>query len=291
MRVIDRAHAEGVAATASSLSEVMRSCIKLGHGDTALKLFDQMLEKGAAPDADQICKSVLDRFFNLVTDHLDVERIRADGLRFFGVVQAHGLAPSFAMQNRVIVAWKSKPPKRVSRYLLKMKSSGAQLSRLSYFAILLASERSNPELTLQICDEMQTLGFQPDRVAYNAVLGACCELGLQDEARLLFKQMADRTLEPDGKTYRVMIRSCASDNRFEEAVTLFETMRERYPKLDSYTYHHAIHACISLQRIEYAVELYKDLIRANVQPLESTCLYLSSACKMFGVSDPFSART
>lgn len=256
-----------------------------------MRLFDQILEKGAAPDADQICKSVLDRFFNLVADNLDVERIRGDGLRLFGVIQAHGLAPSFAIQNRVIVAWRSKPPKRVCRYLLRMKSSGVPLSRLSYFALLLASERSNPELTLQICDEMQTLGFQPDRVAYNAVLGACCQLGLQDEARLLFEQMADRIGEPDGKSYSIMIRSCVSDNRFEEAVALFETMRERYPKIDSHTYHHAIHACISLQRIEYAVQLYEELVQANVPPLESTRLYLSSACKMFGVSDPLSART
>jgi pentatricopeptide repeat protein len=205
--VIDRAQAEGVAPRASEVSAVMRACIRLGHVGTALKLFDQMLAKGAAPDAHLIRKPISDKFFKLVADNLDVKRIQEDGLRLLDLVQAHGLAPSITTQNCLIIAWKSKLPESVVKYFLDMKSAGVHISRLAYQSILMAHERSDPEFALKIYDEMEMLGIKTDRVGYNAMLGACLQLGMHDEARQLLMQMAERTLVPDAKSYSVMLAS------------------------------------------------------------------------------------
>jgi len=207
MHVIDHAQTEGVAPKASTVSQVMSACIRLGRVGTALELFDQMLEKGAAPDAHLIRKPIADKFFKLVATNLDAKRIQEDGLRLLDLVQIHGLVPSITTQNCLIIAWRSKLPESVVKYFLKMKSAGVLISRLAYQSILMVHERSDPEFALKIYDEMEMLGIQTDRVGYNAVLGACLQLGMHEDARQLFTQMAERTLAPDTKSYRVMLAS------------------------------------------------------------------------------------
>jgi pentatricopeptide repeat protein len=287
VRAIDHARTEGLAAEAlkvSGMVQAMQACTRLGHVEAALELFDHMLENGAAPDAHLLGKVACDKFFNIIANNLDVKRMRKDGLRLFDLVQAHGLAPSTRMQSRLIIAWKSKLPKPVLRYILKMKSTGCVISRLVYFAIVLASEQSDPELTVKTFEEMEALGIKPDRVAFNAVLGACSKLGWHDEARQLFMQMADRKLVPDEKSYAIMIHVYRSSNQFKDAVALFETMREHCLKPRRHDYHNAITSCVNLQRIEYAVELYNDMVQAEVRPCESTCAYLRAGCQALGWS-------
>jgi len=205
--VIGHAQVDGVAPRASKVSEVMRACIRLGCVGTALELFDQMLEKGAEPDAHLVRKPIADKFFKLVAVNLDAKRIQEDGLRLLDLVQAHGLAPSITTQNCLIIAWRSKLPESVVKYFLNMKSAGILISRLAYQSILIVHERSDPEFALKIYDEMEILGIKADRIGYNAVLGACFQLGMHDDARLLFTQMAERTLVPDTKSYSVMLAS------------------------------------------------------------------------------------
>lgn len=205
MSVIGRAQAEGVAPRASEVSAVMRACVRLGHAGTALRLFDQMLAKGAAPDAHLIRKPISDKFFKLVADNLDAKRLQEDGLRLLDLVQVHGLAPSITTQNCLIIAWRSKLPESVVKYFLDMKSTGVLISRLAYQSILMFHERSDPEFALKIYDEMEMLGIKTDKVGYNAMLGACLQLGMHDDARQLLMQMAERTLVPDTKSYSVML--------------------------------------------------------------------------------------
>ncbi|CAK0881256.1 unnamed protein product [Prorocentrum cordatum] len=284
MCAIGRSHTEGIAPTVSTFEGVMKSCIMRRRVEPALKLFDQMLEDGVGHDAHLIGKSIVDRFFNLVAENLDAARLRRDGLSLFKVVEAHGLAPSTRIQNHLMVAWKSRPPKTVVNYLLRMRSAGQLLSRLSYFCIIISSERSDPALVLKLCDELQSLGIQPDKVAYNAVLGSCCQLGMYDEAGVLFEQMANHGLIPDVKTYRIMLNVSAQNKNFEEAVAFFETMRELGFKPDRQDYHNVIYSCIGLQRTKHAVELYHDMVRADVVPCKRTVAVLTTACQASALS-------
>jgi len=263
-----------------TLSEVMFACVRFQDVDRALKLFDQMLEEGVSHDAHLISKAIVDKFFNLVSDNLCDMRIRKDGLSLFDAGQAHGLAPSTAIQNRLIKAWKSKLPKSVVKYLLTMKSDGFLISRLSYFALIISSERSNPEMVLALFGETGNLGITLDKVAYNSVLGACYHLGMYDEIGLLFAQMADRGLTPDIKTYRIAINASLRSNRFEDTVSVLETMHGQRLKFNGQDYHNAIVYCISLQRVDDAVVLFNAMVQANVIPLERSIVCLRDAGRM-----------
>jgi pentatricopeptide repeat protein len=183
LRVLDRVQKEGVVPNASYVTTAMRACIRCNSADTALKLFDHMLESWAVPDAHLLCRNTAGKFFNLVAASLDDKRMREEGLKFFEVIQAHRVVPSTHAQNRLIVAWRSKPPDEVLAYFVKMKDAGVWLSSTAYRCIMAANERTNPEFTLKLYDEMKKSGIKPDRVAYNAVLCACSETGMLDQAR------------------------------------------------------------------------------------------------------------
>jgi len=280
MHIIECVQRGSVAHTSARVLEAMHASIRLGHGGAAVKLFDQMLEEGVSHDAHLISKAIVDKFFNLVSDNLCDMRIRKDGLSLFDAGQAHGLAPSTAIQNRLIKAWKSKLPKSVVKYLLTMKSDGFLISRLSYFALIISSERSNPEMVLALFGETGNLGITLDKVAYNSVLGACYHLGMYDEIGLLFAQMADRGLTPDIKTYRIAINASLRSNRFEDTVSVLETMHGQRLKFNGQDYHNAIVYCISLQRVDDAVVLFNAMVQANVIPLERSIVCLRDAGRM-----------
>lgn len=281
-QILDCAQREGVAHKLSDMLEVMQACVRLGHGDTAVRLFEQMLEKGAVRGAHFVHKAVSDKFFQLVAEGLGDKRIQIDGLRLLDLVRAHGIDPSYNIQSRLLVAWKNQPPASVIDYFLKMKSAGVILSKLAYRCIVVGHERSDPEFSLKVYSEMERSGIQLNRAAYNSVLRARFQLGMHNEARDLFMQIADHGMVPNAGTYGIMVRGYSSSDQFENAIALFETMREQSLEPDWDAYHHAIRSCIALQRVKCAVELYNDAVQAKVPLRKGTYVLLSGACKGVG---------
>ncbi|CAK0902309.1 unnamed protein product [Prorocentrum cordatum] len=282
LQVVSSMLAEGVPYRTSKVLEVMHSCIRLGHGDAAVKLFDEMLQTGPTPKAHHIGKAVSHKFFKLVSDTLDDKRIQEDGLRLLDLVRAHGIAPAPATQNRLLDAWKNQLPDSFLSYFLELKDAGFILSRWAYRYIVVAHERSDPAFALKIYSEMEVLGIQLDRAAYNSVLGARFQLGMLDEARELFLRMNDSSLVPNEKTFGIMIKVYSAKNDHEGAIALFGTMQEQRMEPDRYAYHHAIRSSITLQRVEYAVDLYNDMLHKKVPPLMNTVSILSGACASVG---------
>jgi len=282
MRVLDRVQKEGVAPKASDVTTAMRACVRCNSAETALKLFDQMLQGGAVPDVHLLCRSTVSKFFKLVAESLDDKRMREEGLRLLDVIRAHGLSPSTLAQNRLIVSFRSKLPEHVLAYFVQMKESGVMLSSTAYRCIMAANERTGPEFTLKLYNEMLELGIKLDRVAYNAVLCALSQLGMLDQAQQMFLEMSSAGLAPNGKTFGIMIKVYYSSNRPKEAVAIFDTMREQRLEPDRFAYHHVVNACIKLQRIEYAIDVYNDMIRAKLPPCDNTHIYLSAACRKRG---------
>jgi len=282
MRVLDRVQKEGVAPKASDVTTAMRACVRCNSAETALKLFDQMLQSGAVPDVHLLCRSTASKFFKLVAESLDDKRMRDEGLKFLEVIRAHRVSPSTLAQNRLIVSFRSKLPEHVLAYFVQMKESGVMLSSTAYRCIMAANERTGPEFTLKLYNEMLELGIKLDRVAYNAVLCALSQLGMLDQAQQMFLEMSSAGLAPNGKTFGIMIKVYYSSNRPKEAVAVFNAMQEQRMEPDRFAYHHAINSCIKLQRLEDALELYKGMLQAKLPPCDNTHIYLSAACKKQG---------
>jgi len=282
VRIIESAQREGVAHTLPNVAEVMRASIRLGRGGVAVKLFNHMLKEGAVPGAHLIDKAVSNNFFQLVIETLDDKRIQRDGVSLLDLVRAHGLDPSPSTQNRVLSAWNDQPPQIVMEYFVKMHSDRVNLSNWAYRSMIVAYEHSDPAFVVKVSKEMERSGIQLQRKAYNAVLGACLQLGMHNEAEHLFGNMAGHAVAPNARTYGIMIRVYSFSYQFAKAIGIFDAMREQSFQPDRFAYHHTIQSCIKHQRVEYAVELYKDSVQAKVPLCTSTYVILIRACKEIG---------
>ncbi|CAK0898560.1 unnamed protein product [Prorocentrum cordatum] len=189
--VLERAKSEGVAPNAQAWSLVVGACVRLENSGVALELLEQMLAQGAHHEAELRNSSTVGKFFRLVVEHLDEQRMREIGVQLLDVIQAHGLAPTAIVQNRLICAWKSKPPDEVLRALVGLRDRGVRLTPTAYRCIMFANERARPEFTLQLYEEMVERGVKFDRVSFNAALCACAVLGLTGKALELFDRMQE----------------------------------------------------------------------------------------------------
>jgi len=282
VHVIECVQRKGVTHTLPKVSEVMRASIRSGQGDTAVKLFDHMLKKGAVPGAHLINKAVSNKFFQLVADSLDDKRIQMDGLSLLDLVRAHGIRPSPCTQNRLLSAWKDQLPESVVEYFVKMMSDRVPLSNWAYRVIVVNYERSDPAFALKVSNEMERSGIQLQKPAYNAVLCAFVQLGMHNEAQELFRNMANHAVAPNARSYAVMIKVYLFSGQFDKAIAIFDAMRELSFEPDRYAYHYTIRSCIMLQRVDYAVKLYEDSVQAKVPLCTNTYVNLTRACKDIG---------
>ncbi|CAK0898561.1 unnamed protein product [Prorocentrum cordatum] len=152
--VLERAKSEGVAPNAQAWSLVVGACVRLENSGVALELLEQMLAQGAHHEAELRNSSTVGKFFRLVVEHLDEQRMREIGVQLLDVIQAHGLAPTAIVQNRLICAWKSKPPDEVLRALVGLRDRGVRLTPTAYRCIMFANERARPEFTLQLYEDL-----------------------------------------------------------------------------------------------------------------------------------------
>merc|ERR1719291_1275074 len=226
--------------------------------------------------------STIGKFFRLVVENLDEQRMREIGIQLLDVIQAHGMAPTNIIQNQLIVAWKSKPPDSVLWAFMKLREQGVGLTPTAYRCIMAANERTKPEFTLQLYEEMVERGVKFDRVSFNAALCACSVRGMASKALELFETMPAHGLAPNGKTYGTLIRVCTAGNRVKEAVDLFDAMRSAGIEPNRFAFHDVIYCCVKAKRISKAMRLYKEMIAAGVPPCQNTCVYLGRACQKRG---------
>jgi pentatricopeptide repeat protein len=271
--------------TVTSFAVAMDICNKRNFADTALEIFDLMLEKGLAHSQHTIDRRTSVSFFKLVVHSISDERMRQDGLRLLDAIRDHGLAPAVGAQDHLIVAWRSKLPEQVVEYFVRMREEGIVLSWTAYRCVMSAYQWKDPSFTLTLYDELTGQGVWPDRVHFNAALTAYCELGRMDQAFQLLKDGPSLQVEPNAQTYQIVIRSCASNGKEEEALALFETMREGGICPYRATHHDAVLCCVKLKRYEEAVALCKGMHALCPRPCEDAINFLKRMCQKHGWTD------
>lgn len=280
--VLNQAKREGISPNAQAYSLVIGACVRLNNIDVALEVLNQMLKNGVHYHSGSMSSNTIVKFFRIVMENLDELRMREIGIQLLDVIQAHGMVPTTTIQNQIICAWKSKPPDSVLRAFMKLRQQGIVLSSTAYRCIMAANERTKPEFTLELYDEMVENGVKLDRVSFNAVLCACSIRGMTSKALELFESMPAHGLAPNGKTYGALIRACTAGNLVREAVDLFDSMRSAGIEPNRFAFHDVIYCCVKVKKLGKALSLYREMITAGVPPCKNTCVYLGNACQKRG---------
>lgn len=282
IRLLEDAQREGVVLDASNYSAMLAACARQSHAGMAVKLFKYMLEKGVVCNHEMVKNGVVSKFFRVVAQSIDEQCMQDIGVELIEAIRAHGIEPVHLVQNRLICAWRSKPPMHVLEMFMTLREQGYSLSPTAYRCIMAANERTKPHLTLDLYEEMANRGSKIDRVAFNAALCACSHLGRTSQAMALFETMRCRGLAPNGKTYGTLIRIYTAADKAEEAVNLFETMRAESFEPNRFAFDDAIHCYVGVQRLGKAVSLYQEMLQAGVRPCGATGQYLSRMCQKQG---------
>jgi pentatricopeptide repeat protein len=163
-------------------------------------------------------------------------------------------------------------------YLAGQSSAAARRKSIS----VRLKQSHQPELTLQLFDDMVGQGVEPDQVALDRVARAHAQLGEVDRALRVREDATQRGLVLGGSTYHALIRACAAADRTAEALDLFESMQEECIEPDMNAYYVAIRCYIKVERLETAVLLYKELAEEGMPSCSTTCGHLSNACRKRG---------
>mmetsp|Transcript_69865 Transcript_69865/g.182003 ORF Transcript_69865/g.182003 Transcript_69865/m.182003 type:complete len:230 (-) Transcript_69865:273-962(-) len=163
-------------------------------------------------------------------------------------------------------------------YLVGQSSAKARRESIS---VQLKQSRQ-PELTLQLFEDMMGQGVEPDQVAFDRVARAHAQLGEVDRALQVREDATQRGLILSSSTHHALIKACAAADRTAEALDLFESMQEDCMEPEMGAYYDAIRCYIKAERLETAVLLHKELVEASMAPCSMTCRHLSSACRQRG---------
>ncbi|CAK0863131.1 unnamed protein product [Prorocentrum cordatum] len=288
IKIISDVQREGCTVNASNFLAVFAACVRQHayavDSGISIALFKYMLENSTVDDLHTVKSSLVSRFFKILTESLDEKCMQDVSVELIGLIRAHGLAPTLLIQNRIICAWRSKLPEHVVQLFMTLREEGVSLSPTVYRCLMSAYERAQPQLTLEMCDEMMSRGLKVDRAAFNAALCACSQLGKLSHAVELFNMLPHHGLAPSGKTYGIMIRLYTAADMAKEALTLFESMRAAKLEPNCYAFDDAIHCYVKVQMLAKAISVYQEMVRANIRPCERTSLFLSTACQKQGWS-------
>ncbi|CAK0909501.1 unnamed protein product [Prorocentrum cordatum] len=144
----------------------MLSCSRINDADMALRLLNQLLERGVDYDCDVIPVNTRRMFFSLVAGHVDDRYLRKNGFKMLEVVQAHGITPPHILQSRLICAWGSKLPEKLLDYFARMQKNGITLSSMVQRCIAqmdppVHTDRTPPPTTL-CCGAPREPGSTPE---------------------------------------------------------------------------------------------------------------------------------
>ncbi|KAA8519936.1 hypothetical protein F0562_014154 [Nyssa sinensis] len=108
--------------------------------------------------------------------------------------------------------------------------------------------------------------IEPDRVSYNTVVKAFCEMNSLDAALLVIDEMKKNGVEPDLITFNTLLHAFYGNNRFSEAEKLWALMEDKNIVPNVRSYNAKLRGLVSGNRIPDVVELIEEMRRKGLKP-------------------------
>lgn len=155
--------------------------------------------------------------------------------------------------------------------------------RVSYNIVIKAfCEMGLLESALLVIDEMEKNGLEPDSITFNTVLEAFYKNKRFDEADKLWGLMESKNVVPTVRSYNPKLRRLTADNRMSEAIELIEEMKSKGLKPDVYSFNGLIRGFVDDGNLEEAKKWYKQIGESESEPTRVTFrMLIPLACAKF----------
>lgn len=141
------------------------------------------------------------------------------------------------------------------------------------------ARNGRPRLAVAAYEDMVASGIAADALCYNAVIHACAETGLVDEAtRILNAMRTVGNLRPTLVTYNSLIHCCAKNGLGSKALEILREMEEVGVEADLITYNTVCSALAKTGRVDQAAGMLEEMRQRNVAPDVITYNSVLSAC-------------
>nr|GEV52272.1 hypothetical protein [Tanacetum cinerariifolium] len=151
--------------------------------------------------------------------------------------------------------------------LNEVKRSGLRPDIITYNTILSACSRdSNLEEAVKVYTDMEENRCQPDLWTYNAMLSVYGRCGLVNEAESLFFDIKSNGFEPDAVTYNSLLYAFAKDGHVDKVEKLCDEMVRLGFGEDEMAYNTVIHMYGKLGQHDLALKLYKEMKSRGCDP-------------------------
>lgn len=155
----------------------------------------------------------------------------------------------------------------------EMEKRGIRHDVYSYASIISCYSKigNNLHAVMRSYEKMKSLGINPDRKVYNAVVHALAKGRLVKEARSLMKTMEEAGIMPDAVTYNSLMMPLCKLKLLDEAKQVFEEMLERGVMPSVRTYHAFFRV---LKTAEQVFELLQTMYLNGCNPNHDTYIML-----------------
>lgn len=240
------------------------------QGAVALQLFQQMQQEGMEPDhitfvyALKVCSSL-------------------SALEQGKHIHSHNIESGFEMEifigNALICMYAGcKNIEEAQRVFDRM-----QMRDVISWSTLMTGyvQHGHLQEALQLFQNMQQEGVEPDQAAFVCIFKACSSLAALEQGKSLHAHALHKGFESDLYVSTTLIDMYGKCGSLEDAHTVFE----RLPKQNVVTWNAMIAAYVENTECRLAFQHFEDMKRAGLKPNDVTFICLLSACSHMGVSD------
>eukprot|EP00250_Pteridium_aquilinum_P014968 c22308_g2_i5 orf=286-2730(-) len=241
-----------------------------GHGAEAFKAFESMLGEGLKPN-NVTYPSILKACASLfVLDqgrliHLHILESDYDKDLFIGSALIDMYAKCGSLEDAVAVFDLFPTPNEVTWN-----------SMIAAYA-----QTEHGEEALQLFQQLQELGFKPDRITFLSALRACCSVAALDWGKLLHDQIIRGGFRAELSIGNALIDMYSKCGSLVDACTIFENM----PNRGIITWSTLLAAYALHNDYESVFECFDNMQKKGVKPNNVTFVSILSACSQKGFID------
>ncbi|EES12305.1 hypothetical protein BDA96_06G121000 [Sorghum bicolor] len=185
---------------------LISSYAHLGHSNTAVSLYDQMLTEGLTPNSTTLI-TVISACANLVA----LER----GEKIHSYVKEMGWDYDVSINTALIDMYAKCGQLGTARRIF---DSMLQHDVVAWNVMISGyGMHGEAKQALELFGKMEGGSIKPNGVTFLAILSACCHSGLLEEGRQLFTRMGKYSLEPNLKHYACMVDLLGKSGHLQEA--------------------------------------------------------------------------
>jgi len=214
----ERMYKTGLMPDEVTYSAILDVYAKLGKVEEVLSLYERGVASGWKPDP--ITFSVLAKMFGEAGDY--------DGIRYvLQEMKSLGVQPNLVVYNTLLEAMGKAGKPGLARSLFEeMVDSGLTPSEKTLTALAKIYGKARwAKDAMDLWERMRSNNWPMDFILYNTLLNMCADLGLVEEAEMLFEDMKrSEKCRPDSWTFTAMLNIYGSGGNADKSMELFEEM-------------------------------------------------------------------